>query len=211
MPNEESKAMKIEKEYEKYKEQKELAKRKKQKEANELESLRQQVEAEKQKESHRKEYVANIQEKQRLQKELSDLKSAKYKAVTQNVKNVFSNIGTTFGKVGEGLAGKPTGQPAQARPIPVRRKVQPSMQTITQQPQGFDFAKMMGFDNSAPQQTQISQTRVRDARMRAVKRKLKNSKRTTIPRIRRINRMPMAPTVTQKPFDINDVLRGMPQ
>ena len=93
------------------------------------------------------------------------------------MKNVFSNIGTTFGKVGEGLAGKPTGQPAQARPIPVRRKVQPSMQTITQQPQGFDFAKMMGFDNSAPQQTQISQTRVRDARMRAVKRKLKNSKR----------------------------------
>ena len=217
---EESKATAMEREYAKAQGQKELAKRKKQKEAEELENLRRRVEMAKKGEESRKESVSKMQEKAKLQKELSELKTARYKAVGTNVKNIFGNIGKGIGAVGTVLMGDASKQsqnvtrPAQA----IQRQVVQPVPVQTQTSTGFqmpDFDAILGIKPQSSYTPSV-RARIQIKRKSRLKRRMKGAlsqkRKRTIPRIRRISRMPRSPTITQqKPFNLNDVLRGMPQ
>ena len=238
LEEEQARAKVMEVEYEKYQKEQEAKKRKKKKQEEELESLRKQIEQAKKGEITRKEFVAKQQEKARLQKELSELKMARYKAVGQNIKGIFSNIGQTFGKVGGAVMGQSaqqsqtattTAKVIQKRAVqhPVRQQVQQAMQPAVQKPIGFqmpDFDAILKQSGVAmddlggmPQQPSYApsvkakmQIRRKTKLKKRMKGALQKKGRITIPKIRRI---PRSPTVVpqQKPFNINDVIRGMPQ
>jgi hypothetical protein len=176
-------------------------------------------------ELERTEKEALALKKKKAQLEYQKTKTYKF---SQGVLNVGKKAVGYLGKVGEEIT-RP--KPAQSHPVtqpakviqqriinePVRQQVQQVIKPTPVQPQstGYNFDNIFGGNSTTMSSVKAKiQVKRRSRLKKKIGRSYKHKPiRKTLPRIRRINRMPRSPTVPSqpKPFNINDILRGMPQ